>query len=161
MGTVFYTNAPKDYDYAYVTELDPDVGRFTSGMDQDKPVRKLDINGPDWRIRHQRDRYSSGLYPSLDLAQYEEWVEAGFLILNPPGEKNSGDESAATPPPPADAYCAHCNASASMEDVGTTCHQCGGRGTIIASTNTTPDADEEDESDYAAGLEPGSWCEDS
>lgn len=30
---IYYTNAPKDYDYRFVTELDPDVGRLTSGLD--------------------------------------------------------------------------------------------------------------------------------
>ena len=42
---IYYTNAPKDYDYGCTDELDPDVGRLTSGMDQDKPVRKIDIRG--------------------------------------------------------------------------------------------------------------------
>lgn len=160
---IFYTNAPKEYDYGCTDELDPDVGRLTSGMDQDKPVRKLDIRGDGWHAETQIMRNSSGLYPTLTEEQYEEWLEAGFLIPASPGSENSAPEESVLTPPPADAYCAHCNASASIEDVGITCHQCGGRGTIIASTSTAPDADEDDEddeSDYSRGTEPGSWCED-
>jgi hypothetical protein len=138
---IIYTNAPEDFDYHYVTELDPDVGRFTSGMDTDKPVRKLEINAPDWQIQHQRDRYSSGLYPSLTQEQFDEWLECEFVIPAMPGDENSEDGHVEMTPPPADAYCAHCSVAARLDELGTTCRSCG-RGTVIASTTT--DAEEEE-----------------
>ena len=79
---IIYTNAPSDYDYWYVTELDPDVGRFNSGMDKDKPVRKLDIKASETVIQGQRDRYSSGLYASLTQEQFDEWLEFEFFTPN-------------------------------------------------------------------------------
>ena len=77
---IIYTNAPKDYDYWYVEELDPDVGRLTSGIDTDKPVRKLDI--PIERVEGQCMRYQSGLYPGLREEQWEEWLQLGFATPN-------------------------------------------------------------------------------
>lgn len=79
---IIYTNAPSVYDYWYVTELDPDVGRFNSGMDKDKPVRKLDIKASETVIQGQRDRYSSGLYASLTQEQFDEWLEFEFFTPN-------------------------------------------------------------------------------
>jgi len=77
---IIYTNAPKAYDYWYVTELDPDVGRFNSGIDKDNPVRKLDM--PEMKVEWQCLRYQSGLYPGLTDVEWEEWIESGLAVMN-------------------------------------------------------------------------------
>ena len=87
---IIYTNAPSDYDYQYVTELDANVGNFNSGMDKDRPVRKLDIDAPEWQVQHQRDRYSSGLYPALAPSEVIEWIAHGFFVPNCPRCKSLG-----------------------------------------------------------------------
>ncbi len=161
--SVFYTNALKDYDYHFVKELDPDVGRFTSGMDQEKPVRKVLMDGSEWQIDSQRMRYSSGLYPSLTEDELAVWEDHGWFIPNPPGDEKVEDDLPEPPPPPGiDALCPQCGARGSINDVGTTCHLCG-RGVFIMTTNHTHEEEDvdEDELDYLTGQEPGSWCEDS
>ena len=81
---IYYTNAPKDYDYGCTDELDPDVGRLTSGMDQDKPVRKIDIRGDDgWHAETQIMRNSSGLFPTLTEEQWAEWLKLDFATPSP------------------------------------------------------------------------------
>lgn len=159
--SVFYTNAPKDYDYHFVKELDADIGRFTSGIDQDKPVRKIMMTGDDWQTDSQRMRYGSGLFPSLTEDELAVWEDNGWFVPNPPGDENSEDDLPEPPPPPGfDAVCPQCGASASVEDVGATCRLCG-RGVIIMLTDHTHEEEiDEDELDYLTGQEPGSWCED-
>jgi hypothetical protein len=150
--TIFYTNAPKDYDYGCTDELDPDVGRLTSGMDQDKPVRKIDIRGDGWHAETQIMRNSSGLYPTLTEEQFEEWVEAEFLILNPGGDENSDEAPAeSTPSPGFDATCPQCGVSAHINAIGTTCRLCGS-GVIIMSTTNVSEPEEDDDCPKCHGL---------
>lgn len=131
---IFYTNAPKDYDYGCTDELDPDVGRLTSGMDQEKPVRKIHIRGDGWHAETQIMRNSSGLYPTLTEEQFEEWVEAGFLILNPPGDENEDSDLPEPPPPPGyNAACPQCGVTHHIDDVGSACRSCG-RGVVALDT---------------------------
>jgi hypothetical protein len=157
MAQIFYTNAPKDYDYHFVTELDADLGRFTSGTDCDKPIRRVMMTGDSWQIDSQRMRYSSGLYPSLTEEEIAVWEDNGWFVPNPPGDENDGDLGWEPPPPPDDsASCDHCSATHSIDDIGTTCRTCG-RGII---TSASGDEIDEDELDYLTGQRPGSWCED-
>lgn len=187
--TIFYTNAIKDYDYHFVTELDPDIGRFTSGIDSDKPVRKIMMNGSDWQIQSQRDRYHSGLYPSLSEEELTEWTEYGWFIPR--------------------AVCSNCRGLGTVPNlndhelnVRTTCSVCGGSGDagdeIVAVADIEPppspsgygcpdcgsaagqddegttcrvcgrgmvvdlsdDSPNDDELDYISGTAPGTWCAD-
>lgn len=156
---IYYTNAPKDYDYRFVTELDPDVGRLTSGIDTDRPVRKIDLSGAsEWQVQMMQDRYLSGLYPMIPEHQWQEWLDAGFATG---GDKNSEGGDADDTPSPGQASCAHCNAASRLADVGTTCRSCG-RGviTILGGDAAEADDGEEDESDYSRGMDPDSWCAD-
>ena len=77
---IMITNAPKAYDYGYTYELSDDIGyRVKGGMDSDKPVREI------W-IRDQRNadiqsaRNASGLYVTLTIQEYREWMTDGFLV---------------------------------------------------------------------------------
>lgn len=86
---IYYTNAPKDYDYWWVTEVDPDVGRLTSGIDTDRPVRKIDLGeAPEWKVMTMQDRYLSGLYPMIPEDQWQEWLTAGFAVANEDEEED-------------------------------------------------------------------------
>jgi hypothetical protein len=132
--SVFYTNALKDYDYHFVKELDPDVGRFTSGIDQEKPVRKVLMDGSEWQIDSQRMRYSSGLYPSLTEDELAVWEDNGWFIPNPSGGENSEDDLPEPPPPPGfNATCPQCGVVHHIDDVGFACRSCG-RGVVALDT---------------------------
>ena len=83
MSSIYYTNAPKDYDYWFVKEVDSDVGRLTSGIDTDRPVRKIDLSeAGEFQRMTMADRYLSGLYPMIPEHQWQEWLTLGFATAN-------------------------------------------------------------------------------
>ena len=130
MMAIYYTNAPKDYDW-YAKEIDADVGRLTSGIDTERPVRKISLDDAnDIEISYQTDRYLSGLFPLIPEDQWEEWLRLGFAVAG--GDEKSSDDSADEPPSPQGSYCADCGAIGSLEDAGTTCTKCG-RGVLVHS----------------------------
>ena len=97
---IFYTNAPERYDYGFTYEVDPDVGNFTSGMDKDKPVRKIDIVGSEFNIENQTNRNSSGLYPTIDQEKLDDWLTYKFFEAKGGGDENSESSPDADAPRP-------------------------------------------------------------
>ena len=99
---IFYTNAPERYDYGFTIELDPDVGNFTMGMDQDKPVRKIDIRGSDFNIENQVNRNRSGLYPTITEKVMETWIKFEYFIPRAGWDEISEASPDADTPPPSE-----------------------------------------------------------
>ena len=141
---IFYTNAPERYDYGFTYEVDPDVGNFTSGIGKDNPVRKIDIIDSGFNIENQTNRNSSGLYPTIDQEQMDDWLKYEYFIPKGGGDENSDAAESEATPSPLDAHCAHCahcNSAARIDELGTTCRHCG-RGIIVTRTATDAESEE-------------------
>ena len=129
-GIVVYTNAPPAYDYHYVEVVNPEFAQYTGNGGTHPIFRKILIHGRDEReMEYRRDyqcgRYASGLYSSMD--SFEMGCAIGHGSIEPLAEID------VPAPSPSGALCADCYCPASIDDVGTTCQQCG-RGIIIGSS---------------------------
>tara|TARA_Y100000310_G_scaffold207027_2_gene207484 strand:+ start:1551 stop:1802 length:252 start_codon:yes stop_codon:yes gene_type:complete len=71
-----YTTAPKSYDGFGTIEIE--VKWTTKSYDKDTPVRLVQIE--DEHLQWQISRYQSGMYPVMDLDEFEERVSYGLII---------------------------------------------------------------------------------
>lgn len=55
----FWTTAPEAYDYSYTVDTD-----VRSGLKMGHIYRLVEITDPN-RVQYQRERYQSGLHPSI------------------------------------------------------------------------------------------------
>lgn len=79
-GLTFYTNAPQSYDYGCTKEIIDDTGwRVRGGMDPTNPVREIMI-ADDYHAGIQKGRNGSGLYVTLTLEEYGQWISGEFLV---------------------------------------------------------------------------------
>jgi hypothetical protein len=78
--TNIFTTAPKDYDFGSTTEISPNVGICMLGMDKDKPVRRIVVDGDTYDGRTQMQRYMSGLYFTRDAEGFKNELLHGGVI---------------------------------------------------------------------------------
>jgi hypothetical protein len=129
-GIVVYTNAPPAYDYHYVEVVNAEYARYTGNGGSHPIFRKILIHGRDerekeYRRDYQCGRYASGMYSSLTEDEFNRGIENEMIEII--------DEIDVPPPSLSGALCPDCYCPASIDDVGTTCSQCG-RGIIIGSS---------------------------